>query len=164
MSQSIKKQIESLRDEIRHHDHCYYVAAQPEIQDQQYDKLFRQLQRLEAKHPESITPDSPTQRVSGEPLEGFQTVTHRLPMLSIDNTYSADEIRQFDQRVRKLLPEEDIEYVVEPKIDGVAMSIRYEDGHLVQAATRKLPFHSGRCPCLVGASRRETEHHFSFCR
>jgi DNA ligase (NAD+) len=136
LSKSVKKQIESLRDELRHHDHCYYVTAEPEIQDREYDKLFDRLKDLEEKHPEYISPDSPTQRVSGEPLEGFQTVTHRKPMLSIDNTYSADEIRQFDQRVRKLLPDEDIEYVVEPKIDGVAMSIRYEIGQLALAATR----------------------------
>jgi len=136
LTQSVKKQIESLRDVIRHHDHCYYVDAHPEIQDSEYDKLFRQLGDLEEKHPEYISQDSPTQRVSGEPLEGFRTVDHRKPMLSIDNTYSADEIRQFDQRVRKLFPDEDIEYVVEPKIDGVAMSIRYEKGRLAMAATR----------------------------
>lgn len=136
LSKSVKKQIESLCDELRHHDHCYYVNAKPEIQDQEYDKLFDQLKDLEEKHPEYVSPDSPTQRVSGEPLEEFQTVTHRKPMLSIDNTYSADEIRQFDQRVHKLLPDEDIEYVVEPKIDGMAMSIRYENGQLALAATR----------------------------
>jgi DNA ligase (NAD+) len=136
MGQTAAKQIELLRAKIRHHDHCYYVAAQSEISDSQYDRLFRELRDLEEKHPEFVTTDSPTQRVSGEPIAGFATVAHRIAMLSIDNTYSADEIRQFDQRVRRLLSDEAIQYVVEPKIDGVAISIRYEKGRLTLAATR----------------------------
>jgi len=102
----------------------------------QYDKLFAELKELEKEHPELVTADSPTQRVSGRPLEGFATVRHAVPMLSMDNTYNADELRAFDERVRKQLGEEPYDYVVEPKIDGLAISLRYEGGRLVTAATR----------------------------
>ncbi len=136
MALSIKEQIESLRKEIRHHDHLYYVLDIPELTDQQYDGLYTQLRKLEQEHPDLVTPDSPTQRVGGKPLEGFNSVEHSVPMLSIDNTYSPDELRQFDQRVKKALPDQDIQYVVEAKIDGVAMSLRYEKGVLLQGATR----------------------------
>ncbi len=136
MAKDIKKRIEQLRAEIRRHDCLYYVLNKPEISDRQYDKLFSELRTLEEAHPELITPDSPTQRVSGQPLEGFATVRHVIPMLSIDNTYSADELRAFDGRVRKQLGSNDFDYVVELKIDGVAISLRYEAGRLVTAATR----------------------------
>ncbi|MBN1360255.1 MAG: NAD-dependent DNA ligase LigA [Sedimentisphaerales bacterium] len=136
MAGDVKKRIEQLRREIRRHDHLYYVLSQPEITDQQYDELFSQLKALEAQHPDLVTPDSPTQRVSGRPLEGFATVRHAVPMLSMDNTYNADELRAFDERVRKQLDTADYSYVVEPKIDGLAISLRYEDGRLVTAATR----------------------------
>jgi len=136
MADSIQKQIEALRREIRRHDHLYYVLAQPIISDNEYDRLFARLKTLESKHPEFITPDSPTQRVSGRPLDEFQTVTHAVPMLSLDNTYSADELRQFDLRIQKWLASEKYAYVVETKIDGVAVSLRYENGLLTQAATR----------------------------
>src|SRR5262249_6335703 len=109
-----------LRRLIDHHNYQYYVEARPEISDREFDKLLRELQNLEKSHPELITPDSPTQRVGGQPIEGFETIRHRVPMLSIDNTYNADEIRDFDRRVRKLLPSEDVTYVVELKMDGVA--------------------------------------------
>ncbi|MBN1391516.1 MAG: NAD-dependent DNA ligase LigA [Sedimentisphaerales bacterium] len=132
----MKKQIEKLRAEIRRHDYLYYVLNQPEISDQQYDKLFAELKSLEEKHPELITPDSPTQRVSGQPLEGFKNVRHAVPMLSMDNTYSAEELRAFDERVAKGLEGQDYDYVVELKIDGVASSLRYERGMLVTGATR----------------------------
>ena len=132
----IKKQLEKLRKEIRRHDRLYYIEAAPEITDQDYDKLFAKLKKLEADNPELITPDSPTQRVGGEPLTGFDTVEHAVPMLSMDNTYSADELRSFDNRVRKGLENESPEYVVETKIDGVAVSLRFEDSVLVQGATR----------------------------
>jgi len=136
MAQNVKKRIEKLRDEIRKHDYLYYVLNQPKITDRQYDKLFAELKELEQANPHLITPDSPTQRVSGEPLEGFATVRHAVPMLSIDNTYNAEELKAFDERVRKGLGSSDYNYVVEPKIDGVAISLRYENGSLVTAATR----------------------------
>jgi len=136
MFESVKQQIDKLRSRIRRHDHLYYVLNTPEISDQQYDKLFRQLKKLETEHPELITADSPTQRVSGKPLDGFTTVTHSRAMLSMDNTYSPDELRQFDQRVRKNIGDQQLRYVVETKIDGVAVSLRYEQGSLTMAATR----------------------------
>src|ERR671936_3087855 len=91
-----------LRRLIDHHNYLYYVEAKPEISDREFDRLLEELKALEAKHPELVTPDSPTQRVGGQPVEGFATVTHRLPMLSIDNTYNAEDLREFDRRVRKL--------------------------------------------------------------
>ena len=136
MSKPNKEYVEDLRRRIRYHDRLYYVLNTPQITDGQYDKLFDELKRLEAEHPELLSPDSPTQRVSGRPLEGFTTVTHSVAMLSIDNTYSPEELRQFDQRVCKLLGDDKPRYVVEPKIDGVAVSLRYEQGRLVQGATR----------------------------
>lgn len=141
MPRNLNKQIAHLRNEIRRHDYRYYVLNQPEISDRQYDKLFAQLKALEEAHPELITADSPTQRVSGQPLEGFSTVRHAVPMLSMDNTYNADELKAFDERVRKQLGssslrDKDYDYVVELKIDGLAISLRYEDSKLASAATR----------------------------
>ncbi|MHC4426409.1 MAG: NAD-dependent DNA ligase LigA [Planctomycetota bacterium] len=136
MARNIKKRIEQLRNEIREHDYLYYVLNQSKISDRQYDKLFAELKVLEGANPQFITPDSPTQRVSERPLEGFATVRHAVPMLSMDNTYSADELRAFDERVAKQLGSRDYDYVVEPKIDGLAVSLRYEGGTLVTAATR----------------------------
>lgn len=136
MSESAKNKIEQLREQIRRHDYLYYTLNQPEISDQKYDKLLAELKELEQKHPDLITSDSPTQRVSGEPLEGFEPVTHAIAMLSIDNTYNADELKAFDQRVAKGLGSNDYQYVVEPKIDGLAISLRYENGKLAVAATR----------------------------
>jgi DNA ligase (NAD+) len=136
MAKDIKKRIEQLRGEIREHDYLYYVLNQPKISDRQYDKLFAELKELEQANPSFITPDSPTQRVSERPLEGFASVRHAVPMLSMDNTYNAEELRAFDERVRKQLGSEDYDYVVELKIDGLAISLRYERGELVTAATR----------------------------
>ena len=136
MARDAKRQIEQLRSEIRRHDYLYYVLCRPEIADQQYDGLFAQLKALEQVNPQLITPDSPTQRVSGRPLEGFTTVKHAVPMLSMDNTYNAEELRAFDERVRKQLEGGTYDYVVELKIDGLAISLRYEEGILVTAATR----------------------------
>ncbi|MBX9681432.1 MAG: NAD-dependent DNA ligase LigA [Gemmataceae bacterium] len=130
------KRIKQLTDEIRRHDHLYYVEAKSEISDRDYDRLMEELKKLESDHPELAMPDSPTQRVGGQPIEGFKQVRHREPMLSIDNTYSAAELREFDRRVRRLLPGEKVEYVVELKIDGVAMSLVYENGGLAVATTR----------------------------
>jgi DNA ligase (NAD+) len=125
-----------LRRLLEYHNYKYYVEAQPEISDREFDRLMDELKQIEAEHPELITPDSPTQRVGGQPIEGFRTVRHREPMLSIDNTYSAEELREFDRRVRKALGNEPVIYVVEPKIDGVAISLTYEDGLFTVGATR----------------------------
>ena len=133
---SIQERIDELRRQINHHNYLYYVEAKPEISDKEFDKLLEELKKLEAEHPELITPDSPTQRVGGQPIEGFATVRHREPMLSIDNTYSADELREFDKRIKKLLGGEAVTYVVELKIDGVAISLTYEAGLFTVGATR----------------------------
>ncbi len=125
-----------LVEEIRRHDHAYYVLAQPAISDREYDRLYHELLELEQQHPQLATPDSPTQRVSGQPLKEFKSVPHRLPMLSLDNTYSQAELREFVQRVQKLLPGEELDWVVEPKVDGVAINLRYEDGVFTCGATR----------------------------
>ncbi len=130
------KRIEQLRREIRRHDRLYYVEAAPEISDRRYDELMAELKALEAAHPELASSDSPTHRVGGEPIEGFDTVEHAAAMLSIDNTYNSGEVREFDARVRKALEGEKFHYLVEPKIDGVAVSLRYEVGRLTLAATR----------------------------
>jgi DNA ligase (NAD+) len=129
-------EIEKLRDEIRHHDRKYYVDAAPEITDLQYDRLIERLKKLETAHPELITPESPTQRVGDAPVASLHSVAHRIPMLSIDNTYSVDDLRKYGQRIAKLLPDEKVAWVVELKIDGVAVSVTYEKGRLAQAATR----------------------------
>jgi DNA ligase (NAD+) len=136
MSDAAQREIERLRDEIREHDRKYYVEACPEISDRDYDKLLERLKKLEAAHPEWITPDSPTQRIGDAPVESLASVEHRVPMLSIDNTYSVDELRKYGQRIAKLLPDAKIAWVVELKIDGVAVSLTYERGRMVQAATR----------------------------
>ncbi len=132
----VYNRILQLREEINRHDYLYYVLASPEITDREYDSLYTELRELEQANPDLITPDSPTQRVGGEPLEEFENVEHALPMMSLDNTYSKDEVHSFDKRTRKLLKEEHFTYVVEPKIDGVAVSLRYEHGKLVTGATR----------------------------
>ena len=131
-----KKRHAQLATEIRAHDHAYYVEARPSISDREYDRLYHELLDLEKDFPELVTPDSPSQRVSGEPLKAFRPVRHLLPMLSLDNTYSQDEIRDFVKRVQKLLPDETLDWAVEPKVDGVAMSLRYENNALTIAATR----------------------------
>jgi DNA ligase (NAD+) len=125
-----------LRRLIDHHNYLYYLEARPEISDREFDRLLEELKQLEAYHPELVTPDSPTQRVGGAPIEGFVTVTHRQPMLSIDNTYNAAELREFDRRVRRLLGKEPVKYVCELKIDGVAISLTYERGRFTVGATR----------------------------
>jgi len=125
-----------LVEEIRRHDHAYYVQAQPSISDQEYDRLYKQLLDLEQKFPALVTSDSPTQRVGGEPLKAFKPVQHRQPMLSLDNTYSQEELREFVNRVQRLLPNEKLDWVVEPKVDGVAINLRYEKGVFACGATR----------------------------
>jgi DNA ligase (NAD+) len=133
---SVAQRVTELRRLIDHHNYLYYVEAKPEISDREFDKLLEELQKIEEEHPDLITPDSPTQRVGGQPIDGFVTVRHREPMLSIDNTYSADELREFDRRVRKGLAGEPVTYVVELKIDGVAVSLTYEEGAFTVGATR----------------------------
>jgi DNA ligase (NAD+) len=135
MAEDVKR-MDWLRREIRRHDYLYYIQNAPEITDQQYDELFAELKALEKKHPELVKPDSPTQRVAGRPLGEFATLRHSIPMLSIDNTYNADELRAFDERVRKQLDGSEYDYVVELKIDGLAVSLRYENGLLATGATR----------------------------
>jgi DNA ligase (NAD+) len=130
------KRIDALRDEIRGHDYRYYVQDRPTISDREYDKLLQELIDLERQHPELVTADSPTKRVGGDLQTELKSVRHAVPMMSIDNTYSEAEIRAFDERVRKLLGGEQPAYVLEPKIDGTSISLRYEQGQLVLGATR----------------------------
>jgi DNA ligase (NAD+) len=135
-TEKIKSRIDSLKETLRKHDYAYYVMAQPTISDYEYDMLMKELEALEKKYPQFITPDSPTQRVSGQPVEGFNTIVHPIPMLSLANCYNEADFREFDQRVRKALPDEKIEYVVELKIDGVAISLNYQEGKLHHGVTR----------------------------
>jgi len=133
---SVEKEAEKLRAEIRHHEHRYYVLDDPEISDYEFDQLMRKLQDLEQRHPEIITPDSPTQRVGGEPAQAFPKVRHQVPMLSLDNTYSLDELRDFDRRVRDLTGRESVNYVGELKLDGLSLALTYENGVLTRGVTR----------------------------
>jgi DNA ligase (NAD+) len=130
------KRIAQLRNEIKEHDRRYYEEAAPTISDREYDRLYKELVDLEAKFPDLVTPDSPTQRVSGRPLQAFAQIQHRVPMLSLDNTYSEDEVANFYKRITRLLPDEKVPVVIEPKVDGVAVSVMYENGRLKYAATR----------------------------
>jgi DNA ligase (NAD+) len=135
-STSITARAAELRETIDRHNVLYYVDARPEISDRDFDKLLSELQKLERDHPELKTPDSPTERVGGQPIAGFQQVTHRVPMMSIDNSYDAADLKKFDSDVRKAAGAAKVEYVVELKIDGVSMSLSYERGQLVLGATR----------------------------
>lgn len=135
-SQTIEREIEKLRDEIRRHEELYYVHANPEISDVEYDALLVRLQQLETEHPELVTPDSPTQRVGGRPAEGFDEYVHRSPMLSLDNSYNIDDLRAFDERCRRLADGRAFEYVAELKIDGLSISLHYQDSVLVRGVTR----------------------------
>ncbi len=130
------KRIEQLREEIRKHDRLYYEEAAPIISDREYDRLYKELVDLETPFPDLVTPDSPTQRVGGKPLKAFAQIQHRAPMLSLDNTYSEEEVANFYKRITRLLPDEQIPVVIEPKVDGVAVSLLYENGRLRHAATR----------------------------
>jgi len=128
--------IETLRDKIRHHEYRYFVLDDPEISDFDFDKLVEQLKKLEAEHPELITPASPTQRVGGKPREGVVKVAHSSPMLSLDNTYSEEELRAWERRVHELSGRKDVDYVCELKLDGMSLALVYEDGRLVRGVTR----------------------------
>ncbi len=131
-----RERAERLRRDIEHHNYRYYVLDDPEISDAEYDRLFRELQDLERDYKGIATPDSPTQRVGAAPLKEFASVTHRVPMLSLNNAFSEDEVAAFDRRMREGLDEESVEYSAEPKFDGLAISLRYENGRFVQGATR----------------------------
>ncbi len=138
-AKSAAKRVEALREEIRHHEYLYYVRDAPQVSDAEFDRLFRELQELEAAHPALVTPDSPTQRVAGRVQEEFATVEHLAPMLSLDSSEDPDALRRFDERVRKALglgADEDLAYVAEPKLDGASVELVYEDGLLANAATR----------------------------
>ena len=130
--------LNELRAAIRHHEERYYLHNDPEVSDEEFDRLLHELEALEAAHPDLVTVDSPTQRVGGRPVEGFATVEHLQPMLSLDNAYSEEELREFDERVRRGagVGEEPIAYVAELKIDGLSIALTYDDGLLVRAATR----------------------------
>src|SRR5690349_20230561 len=133
--------IETLRRDIRRHEERYYIDNQPEISDAEFDALMRELQQLEAEYPDLVSADSPTQRVAGRVSEGFQSVRHAEPMLSLDNAYDEDELRAFDDRVRRGLTDaghatDRVDYVVELKIDGLSIALTYEDGRFVRGATR----------------------------
>src|SRR5579883_754831 len=136
VSKNVAKEIEELRETLRHHEYLYYVLDKPEITDAEFDRLMRRLQELEAQHPELVTPDSPSQRVGGKPREGFVKVRHSSPMLSLDNALNEDELREFDRRVRTLLGGESYEYVAELKLDGLSMAVHYQEGQMKQAVTR----------------------------
>src|SRR5436309_3341560 len=134
----VQKRLGELRDAIRHHAERYYIYNDPQISDEEFDTLLHELERLEGEHPELVTPESPTQRVGGRTVEGFPTVEHLVPMLSLDNAYNEEELRAFDERVRKGAGVGDakVAYVAEMKIDGLSIALTYEGGRLVRGATR----------------------------
>src|SRR5579862_2500501 len=135
-AKDVEKKIEALREKIRHHEYLYYVLDDPEISDQEFDRLMQQLKDLEAEHPSLLTPDSPSQRVGGKPREGFVKVRHSSPMLSLDNTYNEDELRGWERRVHELSGRKDVDYICELKLDGMSLALVYEDGKLARGVTR----------------------------
>jgi DNA ligase (NAD+) len=135
-TKEIGKKIDALRETIRHHEYLYYVLDQPEISDLEFDRLMQQLKNLETEHPSLVTADSPTQRVGGKPREGFVKVPHSSPMLSLDNTYNEEELRDWERRVHELSGRSDVDYVCELKLDGMSLALIYEDGKLVRGVTR----------------------------
>src|SRR5216110_2823752 len=130
------ERLRQLRESIRHHEERYYIHNAPEISDEEFDRLLHQLEALEAEFPDLLTADSPTQRVAGRPVEGFETVEHLLPMLSLDNSYNEEELQDFDERVRKAarLGDQPMPYVAEMKIDGLSIALTYENGRLIRGA------------------------------
>jgi DNA ligase (NAD+) len=136
MSKDVVAEVETLRDEIRRHEHLYYVLDRPQVSDAEYDELMNRLREIEARHPELVSPDSPSRRVGGKPREGFVKVAHRIPMLSLDNALNTEELQAFDRRVRDLLGGRRVPYVAELKLDGLSMAAHYRDGVFVQAITR----------------------------
>src|SRR5262244_2255306 len=136
MPSIVEMKIDSLREQLRHHEYRYYVLDDPEISDADFDQLMNELKKLEAEHPDLITPDSPTQRVGGKPREGFVKVQHSSPMLSLDNTYNEEELRDWERRVHELSGRKDVDYVCELKLDGMSLALVYEGGHLQRGVTR----------------------------
>ncbi|MCK4834024.1 MAG: NAD-dependent DNA ligase LigA, partial [Gammaproteobacteria bacterium] len=137
MPSSVKVQVEKLREQLRYHSYQYYVLDDPDIPDAEYDRLYNQLLALEDKHPDLVTTDSPTQRVGSSPLTAFDQIQHQMPMLSLDNVFNEEDLQAFSQRIQdRLKISDDIEFTAEPKLDGLAISLRYEDGELIYAATR----------------------------
>ena len=136
VEKQIEKQIESLREKIRHHEYRYYVLDDPEVSDAEFDKLMNELKRLESEHPKLVTPDSPTQRVGGKPREGFVKAKHSSPMLSLDNVYTEDELRDWERRVHELTGRTDVEYMCELKLDGMSLALVYSNAHLEHGITR----------------------------
>ncbi|HYW65514.1 MAG TPA: NAD-dependent DNA ligase LigA, partial [Candidatus Dormibacteraeota bacterium] len=136
VSGALRKEAEELREKIRYHEYRYYVLDEPEISDAVFDRLMNRLKEIEAAYPELVTPDSPSVRVGGTPREGFQTVRHARAMLSLDNAFSYDALRDWDRRVRETSGREDIEYIAEHKFDGLSISLQYEEGVLVRGVTR----------------------------
>jgi len=132
----IIKKIKELREKIRYHNYRYYVLDDPTVSDAEYDRLMKKLEEWETKYPQYITPASPTQRVGVEPVAGFVPVKHITPLLSLANAFSAEELQSFDKRIKKLIPQQKLEYVVELKIDGLAVALVYEDDIFVRGATR----------------------------
>src|SRR5256712_9786091 len=133
---SVKKEIEELREKLRYHEYRYYVLDDPEISDAAYDRMMNRLKELEAAHPEVVTPDSLTVRVGGAPREGFSTVRHARPMMSLDNAFSYEALRDWDRRVREGSGHEKIEYIAEHKFDWLSISLQYEHGVLTRGVTR----------------------------
>ncbi len=136
MNHCVKDKISHLRKTIEYHEKKYYVDNDPQVSDYEFDMFVKELQELERRHPEFIIPESPTQRVGEQPLDGFVSVYHQTPMLSLDNCYSIEELKSFEDRLKKIIPEEKIQYVMELKIDGLGISITYKDGKFAQAITR----------------------------
>ena len=136
MAESPQDRAAWLREELQRHERLYYQEAKPEITDREFDRLMAELAAIEEEHPELRTTDSPTRRVGGEPTEGFEQVEHEPPMLSLDNTYDNDELQEWAERLERLLPDTEIDFVCELKVDGVSLSLLYEDGVLTEAATR----------------------------
>ena len=136
VSKAVLAEAQKLRAELERHNYQYYVLDRPLVSDAEYDRLFRRLQELERDYPELADPESPTQRVGGSPLPAFRQVTHRIPMLSLSNAFSEEEVTAFDRRVREGLDADSVEYLVEPKFDGLAISLTYADGRFIQGATR----------------------------
>src|ERR671934_1139723 len=130
------QRISELREQIHHHDYLYYAEARPEISDAEYDALMRELRDLESAFPDLVTPDSPTQRVAGQPIDAFRPVEHRAAMLSLDNATTPDDLREFEARLKRALPGAVVHYVCEPKIDGLGIALLYERGRFVRGATR----------------------------
>src|SRR5580700_9682976 len=135
-AKDVEKKMEALRENIRHHEYLYHVLDNPEISDLEFDKLMQQLKDLESEHPTLVTPDSPTQRVGGKPREGFVKVRHSSPMLSLDNTYSEEELRDWERRVHELTGRSEVDYVCELKLDGMSLALVYTDGRLERGITR----------------------------